>query len=84
MGRTQFLKLVAAEADRVLPSLLELEQKGSRDNQPRAALKADHFSHKLSVLTLLIEDEMICAVKGAIGSNSAEKKKREREREEAG
>ncbi|KAK3564218.1 hypothetical protein QTP86_011202 [Hemibagrus guttatus] len=55
----------------------ELGQKGSRDSQPKAAMKANHLSHKLPVSVLLLVDEMICAVKGAITNDSAEKEKRQ-------
>lgn len=36
-------------------------------------MKADHLSHKLPVLALLVVDEMISAVKAAITNDLAEK-----------
>ncbi|GAA6095111.1 uncharacterized [Tachysurus ichikawai] len=104
-GLTQYLKLVAAEADRVLPSLhgndglaceslslasdpgetfdltsvsccrARAEWKLRQPTNP--AMKADHLSHKLPVSILLVVDEMICAVKGTITNDLAEKEEKQ-------
>ncbi|KAL7886020.1 hypothetical protein AOLI_G00063150 [Acnodon oligacanthus] len=72
-GRTQYLKLVAAELDRTLPSSHEPEQRGDQEIQPRAAIKADHLRHnELLVGAPQMEGKLICAVRAATISDLVE------------